>query len=110
MSIPGVYTGVSTLMCTFLAVTDQQLALLANSSLRTFSKTKYEPGILINIYDLPSNFTGYVARKYSLPSLPACRCHCLYKALTDVGFHLFRCCAAVLSRLHCAAGPAVWSG
>ena len=28
---------------------------------------KYEPGILINIYNLPKNFTGYQARKYSVP-------------------------------------------
>jgi hypothetical protein len=26
---------------------------------------QYEPGILINIYNLPSNFTGYVSRTYS---------------------------------------------
>ena len=32
------------------------------------SPVQYEPGILINIYNLPKNFTGYQAREY-LPFL-----------------------------------------
>lgn len=50
VSIPGVYTGVRGLSCGRRAFADR-------------FPVQYEPGILINIYDLPSNFTGYQARK-----------------------------------------------
>ena len=51
-------------------------------------RTQYEPGILINIYNLPKNFTGYVARE----SRPL---H--VTKINDA--HLF-----------CTAGPAIWQG
>ena len=50
VSIPGVYTGVRLFILYRLARTDAV-------------SEQYEPGILINIYDLPANFTGYQARK-----------------------------------------------
>ena len=50
--------------------------------------TQYEPGILINIYNLPSNFTGYQARQCSSCSFG----HIVNSPLTIL------------------AGPAVWQG
>ncbi|OBZ67585.1 putative endo-beta-1,4-glucanase D [Grifola frondosa] len=48
--------------------------------------TGYEPGILINIYDLPADYPGYQSRKCLLHRLPICM------------LIIF------------LAGPAVWSG
>lgn len=52
VSIPGVYTGVS-------------VSWNNGTDLRADNvySVQYEPGILINIYNLPANFTGYQARK-----------------------------------------------
>ena len=55
VSIPGVYTGVSLLSA----------RLESAPMFKTFF-SQYEPGILINIYDLPANFTGYQARKLTI--------------------------------------------
>lgn len=77
VSIPGVYTGVCVAGVSMLDGVADSVFLL-----------QYEPGIMLNIYNLPSNFTGYQAREWYFST------HMMGKT------HHF----CVL------AGPAVWQG